>query len=541
MGDVSAAKKKVSIQVGGVKVQGFVNPATQVANYLGIQYATIPARYRQAKAIDLAQLDGILDATRYGPRCPQLPITRDNRAHLYEGIPDSSEYPLDELGCLRLNIYVPQGASGPLPVVVWIHGGGFVFGDGNSEYDGNYLVQHSAERGKPIIFVAMNYRLGFFGFLTSKELRAEAEADGETPFVNLAMHDQRVALLWVQRHIQHFGGDPANVTIAGESAGGWSVLAHLRSDVPVCQRGMILSSPNLDFPDPEKVQETFDELVASTGVAADASAEEKLKALRKMESADVVKSILPRFSTPCWDDKWFTYQDGKRPVAGPAPFGPWVKGVVAGATRDEAALFGLGEWRNWTPQQFEDRVKSSFTNPRVAKEMADAYGISSDAPVEKCLAGLIAMATDGGFSSLPYIVAEASSDTSTPVSVYRFAQADTFDVSPLKGYAWHAIDNPFFCRFPAVAGPKADPNVRETANRLSQAIFDLAYGSQPWPAYHHKNEVMVLNGKESHLEEVTGQDRWRKVATSGDLAREKGTWRAASRLLGVRHCSMEKD
>ncbi|KIW15129.1 hypothetical protein PV08_07916 [Exophiala spinifera] len=60
----------------------------------------------------------------------------------------------------------------------------------------------------------MNYRLGFFGFLTSKELRAEVDVDGETPFASLAMHDQRVALLWVQQHIQGVGGGPANVMIA---------------------------------------------------------------------------------------------------------------------------------------------------------------------------------------------------------------------------------------------------------------------------------------------------------------------------------------
>ena len=359
---VSEDSGDVTLQIRHLQVKGILNQSKNVANYLGIQYATIPARFRQSQINDLAVNAGkqFLDATSYGPRCPQVTVTRPETAHLYKGVRRSSEYPLDEFGCLRLNIYAPKDheRSSSLPVVVWIHGGGFIFGDGNSEFDGNFLVEHSMEKGKPIIFVAMNYRLGFFGFLTSKELQAEAVADGEVPFANMTMHDQRVALLWIQKHIQHFGGDPSNVTIAGESAGGWSVLAHLKSDVPVCARGMILSSPNLDFPKREEAQETFDELVASAGVAPDASAEEKLKALRSLDSDEVVKLMLPRLATPLYDDKWFVYQDGNKPIAGPAPFGPWVKGVVAGSTRDEAALFGVTQWRTWTPQQFEDRVKS---------------------------------------------------------------------------------------------------------------------------------------------------------------------------------------
>ncbi|OCT51554.1 carboxylesterase [Cladophialophora carrionii] len=540
MGDNTTAGDEVSIQVGELKVQGFIHPSTKVANYLGIQYATIPARFRQSKATHLSALKGVLDATQYGPRCPQLTVNRPETAHLYEGVRRSSEYPVDEFGCLRLNIYVPQDSHGPRPVVVWIHGGGFIFGDGNSEFDGNYLVQHSVEKGKPVIYVAMNYRLGFFGFLASRELRAEAEASGETPFSNMAMHDQRVALLWIQEHIQHFGGDPANVTIAGESAGGWSVLAHLRSDVPVCRRGIILSSPNLDYPRPEEAQETFDELVASAGVAESASAEEKLRALRDLDSMQVVKLMVPRLATPLWDDKWFVYQDGKRPIAGPAPFAPWVEGVVVGSTRDEAALFGLGQWKTWTSQQFEDRVLSSFSDRQLAQELADAYGISATAPAEKCLAGFVAMATDSIFSGLPYIIAEHFAESSPPVSLYRFDQADTFEQSPLKGYAYHALDNPFFCRLPAVAGPNADPNMRETANRLSQATLDFAYGSQPWPVYGTKHTILVFNGVETRSEELTEQDRWRRITMLGDLARAKGTWRSGNKLLGIRHSSMDK-
>jgi carboxylesterase type B len=106
---------------------------------------------------------------------------------------------MDEFGCLRLNIYTPANKRDGLllPVVVWIHGGGFVFGDGGPEFDGNALVRHSMDTQNPVVFVALNYRLGYFGFLTSRELQAEAAAAGEVAFTNMAFHDQRVALLWV--------------------------------------------------------------------------------------------------------------------------------------------------------------------------------------------------------------------------------------------------------------------------------------------------------------------------------------------------------
>ena len=192
--------RPISVRIGNLQVQGFVNPTTEVANYLGIKYATIPARFRESQPIDPSDLYGVLDATRYGPRCPQ-PINgpRDTTAHLFQGVRRSSEYPLDEFECLRLNIYTPSTWNHEsLPVVVWVHGGGFVFGDGNSEYDGNFLVSHSIKTGKPIIYVAMNYRLGYFGFLASKELKTEAMKNGEAGFSNLGMFDQRVALLWVR-------------------------------------------------------------------------------------------------------------------------------------------------------------------------------------------------------------------------------------------------------------------------------------------------------------------------------------------------------
>lgn len=120
--------------------------------------------------------------------------------------------------CLNLNVQRPTGATpnSKLPVVVWFFGGGFERGS-TQIYDGTGLVTKSLMLGSPIIYVAVNYRVGGFGFLAGSEL----QADGST---NLGLHDQRLALEWVAENIAAFGGDPAKVTIWGQSAGSISVF-----------------------------------------------------------------------------------------------------------------------------------------------------------------------------------------------------------------------------------------------------------------------------------------------------------------------------
>jgi carboxylesterase type B len=123
--------------------------------------------------------------------------------------------------CLTVDVLRPAGttSSDKLPVLFWIPGGGFQFGATNSE-DGTPLVQKSAELGQPFIYVAVNYRLGAFGFLGGNELADE----GST---NLGLKDQRLAMEWVAENIAAFGGDPDKVTIWGQSAGAMSTFDHL--------------------------------------------------------------------------------------------------------------------------------------------------------------------------------------------------------------------------------------------------------------------------------------------------------------------------
>ena len=116
--------------------------------------------------------------------------------------------------CLTINVVRPAGipSSKKLPVAVWIYGGGFLFGGSSWPLTNlSTFVNASQQAGTPIIAVSFNYRLGIFGFLAGSELAAEGN-------VNLGLHDQRLALRWINENIASFGGDPKKVTIFGESA-----------------------------------------------------------------------------------------------------------------------------------------------------------------------------------------------------------------------------------------------------------------------------------------------------------------------------------
>lgn len=121
---------------GNALFKGFVSPLG-VAHFLGIQYATIPARFREAQIVNSQKLSGSIDATQYGPICPQPPDPlRHTRQHLFEGAPQVS-HTYDDLDCLRLNIYAPAEAvlsKQGLPVLVWIHGGGLAIENGNADF-----------------------------------------------------------------------------------------------------------------------------------------------------------------------------------------------------------------------------------------------------------------------------------------------------------------------------------------------------------------------------------------------------------------------
>ena len=186
------------------------DPAVQV--FRGIPYAAPPVgELRWMPPLPAPAWDGVRSAREFSGACPQGP----GLAQMMDvALPEPSE------DCLYLNVWSGAvGADAKRPVMVWIHGGGLSLGWGHQPmYDGVRLAQQG------VVLVSINYRLGALGFLSHPLLDGEDGVSG-----NYGLMDQVAALEWVQRNIAAFGGDPANVTIFGESAGGTSVYALLAS------------------------------------------------------------------------------------------------------------------------------------------------------------------------------------------------------------------------------------------------------------------------------------------------------------------------
>lgn len=182
--------------------------ADGATSFKGIRYARPPLgplRWRVPQPVE--PWTGTRDALDFGPICMQQWPNPDN------GV--GAEQPSED--CLTLNVWTPHvEPEAGLPVMVWIHGGGFVNGSGSPPlYDGSYLARQG------VVVVTLNYRLGRLGFFAHPALVREA-GDAE-PVGNYGLQDMIAALEWVQRNVAAFGGDPGNVTVFGESAGGMAV------------------------------------------------------------------------------------------------------------------------------------------------------------------------------------------------------------------------------------------------------------------------------------------------------------------------------
>ena len=204
--------------------------------FKGIPYAAAPTGAMRWKApLPAAKWKGARDATKFGPVCVQ-PKPRPGSIYTWE-LPPMSE------DCLSLNIWAPANAR-KAPVFVWIHGGALSSGAGSDKlYDGSKLASQG------MVVVTINYRMGILGFLAHPGLSAESRRNVSG---NYGLLDQIAALRWVNRNIAAFGGDASNVTIAGESAGGLSVMYLMAApearglfSKAVAQSAYMISAPEL--------------------------------------------------------------------------------------------------------------------------------------------------------------------------------------------------------------------------------------------------------------------------------------------------------
>jgi para-nitrobenzyl esterase len=199
---MGSADPVVSTSAG--RVRGRVEHGNAV--FRGIPFAQPPVGALRFQApVPPEPWEGVRDSAGFGPQCPQA---------MFPGMPGAPELPPDTTGeWLTVNVWTPDAQARGLPVMVWIHGGAYLFGSGGPGYDGTPFA------GGGAVFVSCNYRLGMEGFSLIEGAPA-----------NRGLLDAVAALRWVRDNIESFGGDPANVTVFGESAGAGVISALLAMD-----------------------------------------------------------------------------------------------------------------------------------------------------------------------------------------------------------------------------------------------------------------------------------------------------------------------
>ncbi|MGE2726851.1 carboxylesterase/lipase family protein [Mycolicibacterium pulveris] len=419
--------------------------------FAGIPYAAAPVgplRWRPPQPVP--RWEGLRDATRAGPRCIQ-DVSND-----VDGRPTSED-------CLTLNVWTPPPSADPRPVMVWIHGGGFTNGSGDI-----YNARALAGRGD-IVVVTLNYRLGALGFLAHPALGDGADVG------NYGLADQQAALRWVRNNIAEFGGDPEQVTIAGESAGGMSVCDHLVApdSAGLFQAAIIQSAPcqaQYELPAAQQVSLRY----AAEAGCADAVA-----------AAACLRALPPdQLTRALYYDRIGTEQLSG-PVTGTAslPVDPvigFAEGraarvpVLVGTTADEFNLFTALQYVRGRP----------IDAAHYRELLAEAFGPDAEAVAQRYspdrFEGSVPLAysaatTDGLFACVADRMADALADDDQSVYSYEFDDPNAPAPEPLRAApfpvgAGHSLELRYL--FDVGGAPPLTP----AQQRLSEQVID--YWSQ---------------------------------------------------------------
>ncbi|MFT4193323.1 carboxylesterase/lipase family protein [Ottowia sp.] len=384
--------------------------------FLGIPYAAAPTgALRWQPPQPAAAWTGERAATQFAPHCPQ-PATPFGTASTSED-------------CLYLNVYTPRTGTGPFPVMFWIHGGALIYGE-SDEYDPTALVNQG------VAVVTINYRLGPLGFLSHAALSAEqGGASG-----NYGLMDQQAALRWVKANIAAFGGDPANVTVFGESAGGLSTHSQLVSPLAAgLFHKAIVQSGAYTLTLPTLAQaEAIGEGFAATAGCADQSAD-CLRAL----SLDTVMAHAAQVhggsQLPTEDGKVLPASYAQAFASGSFNKVP----VIEGSNQHEYSMLSafvtdtvLG--REINASEYESTVRTQFG------ALADALLALYPVTITPAWA-YDSLLTDAGFACNGRKAAQLIAAQGQPVYTYEFADADApmvFDVpARVNGFgAYHASE-----------------------------------------------------------------------------------------------------
>lgn len=463
-----------------------------VTAFKGVPYARAPVdglRLRAPKPV--ASWTGVRSARNYGHWAPQNPPL----------VRLSGDFPGEQSeDCLTLNVWTP-GLVGSRPVLVWVHGGAFVGGSGASNmYRGDRL----ASRGD-VVVVTCNYRLGILGFAGHRSL-VDTEADGTTG--NWGLLDQVAVLRWVNENIEAFGGDPHNVTIFGESAGGMSVADLLA--VPAAQglfaRAIVQSGP----PTARLMAQAEDvvgKLSAELGVAVGDLRHVPIPALLSVQASILTQARgWPLPFTPVVDGAALPAHPQQSLVDGTAARVP----LLIGTNKDEFKFFLVADPKGRDPDEevVRRRLERGFaaTDEQLTPEAAiDAYRAIRAGRGESVEPRDLwsAIESDRVFRVNSIRAAEAHAVHQAQTYSYLF----TWESPAMRGAlgSCHALELPFV--FGTLDLPEIDrfTGAGPAAAALSGQLMDTwvrfaRTGDPGWPPYDATARTTMLFGPETGVE-----------------------------------------
>ena len=451
--------------------------AAGVDSFLGVPYARPPVgelRWRPPRPA--TPWRGIRAADAHGNRCPALASTNGPRSETED--------------CLYLNVQRPANAhpGRRLPVYLWIHGGGLTNGS-SDQHDGSLIVRTTG-----VIVVTINYRLGVFGYLAHPALTREAGQSG-----GYGLMDQQAALHWVQRNIGAFGGDPRQVTIGGESAGGWSVCAHLSAPG---SRGTftraIMQSGSCATQTLTQAETTGTTVATAAGCPDGTAACLRAKSTGHLLDAAAGASFLMVRGVPALpeDPDTAVREGGFARVP-----------IMIGANRDEGRTFATG-FIGSTREQYIAWVRSTFAAQADAVLAAYPWPADADTFTAAYLVGAVMtdsglVAGIGGCSNRGLTQALARY---TPTYAFRFDHRTGPGLQPQPAgyvwgaghaaelaYLWPSFDNgtPIAPTFDAAERRLALDMVRYWGSFVRTG-HPAAVFSAPWPRYDRTRQTLSL-------------------------------------------------